>query len=374
MTYIRPAYLDPGVKTEGIRTWFGPSGVSVPVFDTPVTPRENFRRAISHQDPLWLPNVITDTQSVMTNDVIYAPVRGMQIHSDLGASGATEDYDFKDWFGTEWTWVCSAGGAMLKPGTQLLSDITNWEKELVWPDLSEWGFAEKADWYMKNIYSERKALTYDIGRGMTERLVSLVGGYTEGMLALAAEPEAVCAFFDRYSDFVIATFDAINALYPLDMVTLHDDWGAEKDTFFSERMMEELVFEPTKRIVDHIHSKGVLLELHSCGNVTRFLPYIIELGADVAQLQRRAVDLPAMKAKYGDKLGYCTGIEGVEAGGHGMTADEYLAAIRRTTDIFAPGGGSYTIAFNADPEMNWAGLAELYFYSRELYDAAREAG
>jgi hypothetical protein len=366
MTYSRPEYLDPGIKTQSVKMWFGPS-VVVPVFDTPITPRENFRRAISRRDPVWFPNAVTDAQSVMTNDVMgQPPAPGLQIHSDLGARGATEDYDFTDWFGAQWTWVCSAGGAMLKPGTKLLCDITDWEKELIWPDLTQWGFAEKAAWYMKNMYDESKALIYDIGRGVTERLVSLLGGYTDGMLALATEPEAVRDFFDRYADFVVDTFEAINALYPLDMVTLHDDWGAEKDTFFSERMMEELVFEPTKRIIDHIHSKGVLLEMHSCGNVTRFMPYIIKLGADVAQLQRRAVDLPQMKKKYGNEIGYCLGVEGVELG-KSMTREEFITAIRGTLDIFAPGGGSYINVFSSDPELNWAGLAEVYYYGRELY-------
>ncbi|MDR2357176.1 MAG: hypothetical protein LBD92_03690 [Oscillospiraceae bacterium] len=373
MTYERPAYLDPGIKTQTVKMWFGPP-VVVPVFDTPITPRENFRRAISRRDPVWFPNAVTDTQSVMANDVMgRSPTPGMQIHSDLGGRGAAEDYDFKDWFGAEWTWVCSAGGAMLKPGTKLLEDITVWERDLVWPDLSQWGFAEKADRYMKSVYDERKALTYDIGRGMTERLVSLLGGYTDGMLALATEPEAVRDFFDRYSGFVIDTFDAINALYPLDMVTLHDDWGAEKDTFFSERMMEELVFEPTKRIIDHIHSKEVLLELHSCGNVTRFMPYIIEMGADVAQLQRRAVDLPLMREKYGNKLGYCLGVEGVEPGKN-PAREELIAAIRKTLDIFAPGGGSYINVFSADPELGWAALAETYYYGREKLEVSQSFG
>ena len=370
-TFKDSKYYDPNVKYETARWWGYSEGVEVPLFDTPITPKENFRRAIGKNDPYWMPSPLADTQTIMANDVMGHKVNGMQIHADLSGH-SKEEYHFRDWFNTEWTWVPSAGGAMLRPGTQCLSDILNWEKEVVWPNLTEWGFDEKAAWYMREVYNPNKALLYDMGRGVTERLVSLMGGYTETMLALAVEPEAVRAFFERCADFCIDTFDTISALYPLDMVTLHDDWGAEKDTFFSERMMEDLVFEPTKRIVDHIKSRGVLFELHSCGNVTRFLPYIIDLGVDVAQLQRRAVDLPAMKAKYGNKMGYCSGgLEGLEFG-QAASVESFCAAVRQTVDVFAPGGGSYASVFSPSKETLIAGLTELYCYSREFYDAERE--
>jgi hypothetical protein len=293
----------------------------------------------------------------------------MQIHSDFRRR-ATEDYAFRDWFNTEWTWVCSAGGAMLTPGTQLMDNVTKWETSVVFPDLSEWGFEEKAAEFMKTRHDPDKALTYDIGRGMTERLVSLMGGYTDAMESLLIEPEAVLDLFNAYTDFMIRLFDKLIALYPLDTVTLHDDWGTERDTFFSERVMEELVFEPTKRLINHIKSKGVFLEMHSCGNVTRFFPYMTALGCDIAQVQRRAVDMPKMKEKFGGKIGFCAGVEGIEIG-KPVTDDEYLAAIRKTVDIYAPGGGSYLTMFSPKPELLWSGAAECYAYSRELYDDLR---
>ena len=367
MKYPRPKYGDPGVATEKVTAMFSSAQSVVPIFDTPITPLENFKRAAARTDPLWVPCSSTDFQSLLTHDVAGTTIRGMQLHSDLKRP-ATEDYQFKDWFGTEWTFVCSAGGAMLTPGTQLLSDITNWEKEVIWPDFSEWRFEEKAEEYMRDKYNPNKVMHYDIGRGCTERIVSLLGGYTESMIALAVEPEAVSEFFDAYSDFLISHFDKINSLYPLNLVTLHDDWGTERDTFFSEKMMEELVFEPTKKVVDHIKSKGVTFELHACGNVTRFIPYSIEMGAELLQLQRRAVDLPEMKKKYGDKIGFCAPIEGFDFTAD-YSQDEIIKLIRNSVDIYAPGGGCYTSAMFRDPEKQWTALSELHYYSRELYDA-----
>ena len=369
MKYPRPKYLDPSVNVQKVKTAWAPDTVNAPMFETEITPRENFRRCIGFQDPLWFPNALTEKITINSNDAIAHTVRGMQLHSDFSRT-TTEDYEFKDWFNTDWTWVTSAGGAMLTPGTQLLDDITKWEKVVQFPDLTEWGFKEKADEFMKTMYDPSKAVSYDMGRGVTERLVSIMGGYTDSMAALLEEPEAVKDFFDAYAEFSIKFFDAINALYPLDIITIHDDWGTERDTFFSEKVMEELVFEPTKRIIDHIKSHDVFIEWHTCGNVTRFFPYMVELGCDIAQVQRRAVDMPLMKEKYGDKIGFCSMLEGLNPSAP-PTHDAFIEAVQKTVDIYAPGGGGYLMMFTADQEMAWDACAENYCRSREMYDNER---
>ncbi|MCL2409858.1 MAG: hypothetical protein FWC96_09685 [Oscillospiraceae bacterium] len=369
MKYPRPKYQDPSVKTQAVKTAYGADTSVAPLFDTPVSPRENFRRCIGRQDPIWYPNATTDKITMNTNDVISWQVRGMQIHSDFNLQ-AKEDYAFKDWFNTDWTWVVSAGGAMLTPGTQLLDDITQWEKKVVFPDLTEWGFKEKAEEFMKTQNDPTKAVSYDMGRGVTERLVSVMGGYTDSMEALLVEPEAVLDFFNAYADFMIQVFDTMNGLYPLDMITIHDDWGTERDTFFSEKVMEELVFEPTKCLIDHIKKHDVFIEWHTCGNVTRFFPYMTQLGVDIAQIQGRAVDMVKMRELYGDKIGFCTMPHGLDMMKQNSKED-YLEAVRKTIDIYGPGGGSYLMMFTPDPELLWDVCSENYCYSRELYDSLR---
>jgi hypothetical protein len=366
MRYPRPDFRDPSVKTRRVKALFATEENDVPVFDTPIPSKENFIRAAKRQDPLWVPAALTDLQSLLTHDIAGNCPRGMQMHSDLKRP-ATEDYLFQDWFGTSWTWVRSAGGAMLTPGTQLLGSILDWEKEVVWPDLSEWGFEEKAGQFMKEAYDPLKVMHYDFGRGVTERLVSLMGGYTESMTALAEEPEAVKDFFEAYTDFMILFFDKVSSLYPLDMVTLHDDWGTERDTFFSERMMEELVYGPTKRFIDHIKSKDILFELHACGNITRFVPYMVEMGADFLQIQRRAVDIPTLKEKYGDRVGFNAPLEGIVFG-QPCSDEDVLSAVRKTVDIYAKGGGCYVGIHLPEPEQIWGAVSELYCYSREYYE------
>ncbi len=363
MKYPRPGYLEPGAATEKAKVLFTNIQTQIPKFELPVTPKENFKRVAARKNPLWIPNSMTDFHNLMLQDI----ADGRQIGADFGRL-AKEDYIFTDWFGVSMKWVVSAGGAINTPGTRLLDDICDWEKTIRFPVLSEWDWQTKADAFLKNDYDPGRVLQIDLGWGCIQRLIGVLGGYTEGMFALALEPEAVRAFLSRFAEHMIEVVDLLCSLYPVNLMTIHDDWGTEKDSFFSPRMMEELIFEPTKRIVDHIKSKGCAFMLHSCGNITRFIPYMIDLGADFLQIQRRAVDIPAMKLKYGDKIGFNTGIEGAAPGAL-YSKDELLQLVRDTIALYGWGGGFFANIFDSDPEKLWAILCELYAGSREYYEA-----
>ncbi len=362
MKYARPPYLDAGTKTEKTTLPFTDLTVDIPEFDTPITPLENFHRVVARDNPVWAPSSLTDFHNLMYQDLGI----GRQISADFHHR-ATEDYDFTDWFNVPLRWCVSAGGATNAPDTHLLKDITEWEKVIQFPVLSEWDWQTPADHFMKNVYVPGKIVQVDLHNGLIQRLIAVLGGYTEGMFALSLEPEAVRGFFERLADHMIEMVDLFCSLYPVNLMTIHDDWGTEKDTFFSPKMMEELVFAPTKRIIDHIKSKGVHFMLHSCGNITRFIPYMIDMGVDLLQIQRRAVDIPAMKEKYGDKIGFNTGIEGL-APDMTLPKDELIKMVRHTVDIYGSGGGFYANVFGRDPETIWDILNELHAYSREFYD------
>jgi hypothetical protein len=192
------------------------------------------------------------------------------------------------------------------------------------------------------------------------------------MIAMAEEPEACRDFFERFAAWEIEHFDLIKAHSPVNLVTYHDDWGTERDTFFSEKMMEAMLLEPTRKIIKHIKDAGVYFELHSCGNIKRFLPYMIDMQVDLLQLQRRANDIPGMKQREGDKIGFCCFTEGIEMG-QTVSTDELMSAIRKTVDLYGKRGGSYSFARGATEEENWAATFELYCYSREFYDKERGA-
>ena len=356
--YPRPAFGQEGIEVKQVSSIFAPgrkSYVPQPVY--PVTPLENFKLAAARKTPYWLPMSTLDFQSKYASEFLVGFV--------LPPWGAKEELVFKDEFGCQWKYVISAGGAMLDPdGEAVVKDITQWEKSVVFPALK---FSDSD--FMEKTYDPNKVLAVNVHQGGTERLVALLGGYTEAMLALAEEPEACGDFLNALADFEIAQIDKLFEKYPINMITYHDDWGTERDTFFSERMMEALVFEPTKRIVQHVKNKGAAFELHSCGRIERFVKYMIDMGVDFMQIQGRANDLPKMKRDVGDKIGFCSFNEKLFK--PDITVEDVIAAAHDTVDIFGKSGGAYTGAAVGTPEVTWAHIFELYCHSREVYDKER---
>ena len=365
MKFKRPDFMAPGFPIYSTRSTFGNVPITVPLFDLPITPKENFIRVAKRDNPLWVPNHITDTQVIYINDLgVHKPGK-LQLGPDHSGLPKT-DCTFLDPFGNSWTWIASAGGAMLTPGTKVVEDICHWEKHVKWPDVEEWTMKETAEKFMNEVYDANKVMHINIHQGLTELLVAMLGGYGEGMLAMAEEPEACVTYFNRLADFLIEFFDYLKTLYPIDFITYHDDWGTERTTFFSKIMMEGMVLEPTKRIVDHIKGAGCIFELHSCGNVESFIPYACDLGIDLLQLQRRAVDIPKMKKMYGDRIGFNI-VFAEDKIGMPMTRDEIVTCVHDNVDAFAKDGGYYPWIFESDPERLWTLCSELYCYSREYY-------
>ncbi len=350
MKFQRMPYLDG--KYENVGTTIAP--INVPVFDYPISPRENFQRVLKRDHPLWVPTAVNDFNYVMGGELTGLP----DLRFDF-----PERCDWTDLFGCVWEWVPSAGGSMEKPNhPPVVDDITEWEKQVVWPDLSEDRIKACCEKYMNQpYYHPEKMNYYDIGMGCTERLVAILGGYTEAMLALAIEPDACREFMFELSRFHCEMFDKIAKYLPTDMIMYHDDWGTERDTFFSESMMEKIVYEPNEIFFKHVKGRGVPIVFHSCGCIKRFLPYMISLGADFLQLQGRANDLKVYKEEYGDKLGFDLPMVG-------GSSEEVVQYVRQGVEDLGKDGGMFSTVFGGDEKILWDGMQELYCCSREYYE------
>ncbi len=358
MKYERPPFGTPGIPTVFKPGIFGMPDTVLPVPEYPIPVRENFRRLARRQDPVWVTNSGSEIGTALLFQLTGIP------EADFSSR---ERHEYTDWFGVEWTFVPEAGGSMLKPGTQVMDDITAWEKTVRFPRLEDYPIREKCAEWLKT-HDPEKILHVNIGLGCTERLVSLMGGYTDAMLAMAMEPEAVRDFLEAFVDFECRMMDRLCEYLPIDFVTYHDDWGTERDTFFGESMMESMVFEPTRRLFDHLHAKDIVIQHHCCGHIERFLPYQIRAGADFLQIQARANDIAAYKEKWGDRIGFEVPLETAARDREGV-----LQAVRALVDTYGTGGGLFSGVALADPALAWDAAMELFYYSREKYEKEKAA-
>jgi len=138
---------------------------------------------------------------------------------------------------------------------------------------------------------------------------------TERMLvAMLQEPEWVMDMFHHFLDVDIALFEMIwEKGYHFDEVTWPDDMGYKRAQFFSLKIYRELLKPAHKRAADWAHRKGLKVRLHSCGDIRPMIPDLIDIGIDMLNpIEVKAgMEPTALKAQYGDRLGFHGGLNAV---------------------------------------------------------------
>ena len=136
------------------------------------------------EKPLWVPNYYVDFNFIQPLVMKDAAARW---------TGG------KDWFGIEWQYEPLTNASMVKPGTRRLSDITKWEEELEFPDLT------KEDWekdfkenYEGKLDKDRPTM-FVIVNGLFERTADLTS-FEDAFCYLIEEPEALEAVIEAGFD------------------------------------------------------------------------------------------------------------------------------------------------------------------------------
>ncbi len=318
--------------------------------DRPITPKENLLRIFKGEKPAWMPVNLVDSQYCWP---------------DVYAEHAPYEADGPDWFGQEWVFIDVAGGAMPKPGTRIIYDITKWQEQVTFPDL------DAVDWegdgkLQTQRFDPGRAHLFHCTEGIFERLHELMP-MDETLVAMYEEPEAVKSFFEAMVPYKIKCLEKVFKYYdPIDYVIYGDDWGTQKHGFFSNEMFREFLMPHTKQVIDYIHATGRFVELHSCGMTQQYIEEIIEMGLDSWNPQP-INDLDMLTAKYGEKIALVVDIEGLA---DAKTEKETREVVRKFVDKYAPRGkviaGSIDFLVQ-DEAIRRAAYRELYNYSSEFY-------
>lgn len=167
---------------------------------------------------------------------------------------------------------------------------------------------------------------------------SWMAGMENILIAMIEEPEWIRDMFETYLDRSIAHFDMIwDAGYVFDEVFWCEDMGYKNSAFFSNQIYRELIQPFQKRAVEWAHKKGIRARLHSCGDIRRLLPDILETGIDALNpLEVKAgMDPAAIKREYGGRLVLHGGINAVLWD----KKEEITEEIERVVPILKEGGG-----------------------------------
>ena len=272
-------------------------GAQIPVYNYPVTLKEAVI-ATYNRKPIW--------QTSGMENTLFTPV----VYPDNVARAFAFDANHmrpdqgggKDMFGLVWEYIPTAGGSMVRPGKPFLSDANEWTEKVVWPNLDSWdweGEAKKNEGYLKpDTFNMCSMLN-----GWYERLISFMD-FEGAILAMIDEDQkdAVNAFFEKLTDLYIKLYDKMMTYFPgIDGFNIHDDWGSQKETFFSPDVVEEMLVPHIRRLLDFLHSKGKFCDFHSCGQNLKQVPNMIKCGWDSWSGQAMNDTAKAYEL-YGDKI------------------------------------------------------------------------
>ena len=120
----------------------------------------------------------------------------------------------------------------------------------------------------------------------------------------------------------------------------------------SPKKFKELLLPAYKIIIDAVHERGGKIVLHSDGQITPLLDFVIDCGFDgLHSLEPTAgVDLALVKKKVGDKLCLMGNIDVAHDLVYG-TKEEVFNSVKRSIKTAGPGGGFIISAANMHPAV-----------------------
>jgi len=135
---------------------------------------------------------------------------------------------------------------------------------------------------------------------------------TENLLmAMATDPEWVRDMFNHFLDVEIALWDMVlEEGYRFDEIFWCDDMGYKGTQFFSMAMYRDLLKGAHARAIEWAHAHGMKAGLHSCGNISVFIPELLDIGLDsLNPIEVKAgMDPVALKRQYGGRLCFRGGL------------------------------------------------------------------
>ena len=272
---------------------------SVPMYNYPVTMGEAFIAAVRDRKPIW---EISGIESQIFTPRLIPDNVARALVFEAKPFDALKDGGGKDMFGIDWEYSPVAGGSMVRPGKPFMDDMNDWEDKIVWPDVDSWDWEGSAK-ENKDYVSTGKNIQVWFQTGWFERIISFME-FEGAIMALFDEDQqdAIHAFFDKLSDLYINIIDHFVKYFPqVTSFYMHDDWGSQKETFFSPALVEEMIVPHMKKVTDHIHKIGRCAELHSCGQIMKQVPNMIKAGWDTWSGQVMN-DTQAIYEQYGDKI------------------------------------------------------------------------
>jgi hypothetical protein len=303
-----------------------------------MTERENFMRTIKGETPEWVPRYYGGADPYATKPQQCATLASSAVPATIINKGKGR----VDVFGVEYVATQDTGWQQLPvPGKFIMDDVRYWRNVVRLPDIKgiDWDYMCKKDMDKMTKEAREAAIIYGVGGGFFMPLMNMMG-FTEGLCALAEEPEAIKEMFDYMCTWYCAILEKTMDRYPVDIFSVSDDTAAAQNPFMSPECYRELFKPYMLRITKIARDRGIPIMMHDCGRCEDFIPDWVDFGVCAWNPAQISNDLLGIKKKYGNKMVLvgCWDSQG-PAGYIGCTEDLMRQAVRDTIDKYAKDGG-----------------------------------
>ena len=262
-----------------------------------ITPKENYLRLGRGEIPAYVPafTMMGDGYLGEASCKTLAPKVFKQNHFTDGG------YDM---WGVRYVADENTGATLPEPGNFMLQDIDDWEKVIKYPERPEgldYEMMYKHDLEESGIDRTQSCVLAGAGLMPFQELVALMG-FTEGLCALATDPDQVSDMLNSMIDWIEPVMYATVEYYKPDIWYILDDTCAKQMPFFSHDTYVE-VFKPLYfRLAKPALDRGIPIEFHNCGKCETLFQDMIDFGVKYIDPAQESNDLLKAKQDYKGKL------------------------------------------------------------------------
>lgn len=177
------------------------------------------------------------------------------------------------------------------------------------PDPKNDSQLEKGYEITKNVKSENRYLMFGWWRLFFEMpwglrgMQNLMIDYYENPDKVKKLHQALCDTYYQYIEYAKLNFN-------MDGFWTSDDLGHQTGPMMGPQIFEELIFPFYQIIGNLLKNKKVHFWLHSCGDNTLLMPFLIKAGLTVFHpVQKYAMDEKMISQKFGDQLTFLAGFD-----------------------------------------------------------------
>lgn len=174
-----------------------------------------------------------------------------------------------------------------------MKDLENYE----FPDPNAPGRFRDLELALEKYHGEFAILS-GIGFSLWERAWTL-HGFQQSLMDFYLNPGFMERLLDRIVGFDIELAKIIME-YDIDAFRLGDDYGSQKDLLFSPDQWRHFIKPRLKKTTSVALKKGLPVVLHTCGNVSKIINDLSEVGVTVLNpVQPKAMNPAELKQRFG---------------------------------------------------------------------------